>query len=194
MRVGIFGGSFDPVHFGHLILAEQCLEQGKLDRVDFVPAPRPPHKTQGTYASFEQRVEMLTVALMGQSQFRVNTCEQNRPGLSYTVDTLRHLHASEPGNEWFLILGMDSVHDLETWRDPQGIAKLCTLMIVKRPGIQHDEPPVFFRSHYIDAPLIEISSTDLRRRVADQRSIRYLVPDSVRTFIQSEKLYIPVNE
>lgn len=193
MRVGIFGGSFDPVHLGHLILAEQCLEQGKLDRIDFVPAPRPPHKSQGTHASFEQRVEMLSAAVLGQNQFRVNTCEQNRPGLSYTVDTLRHLHASEPGNDWFLILGMDSVHDLETWRDPQGIAKLCTLMIVKRPGIKRDDPPKYFRSFYVDSPLIEISSTEIRQRVADQRSIRYLVPDSVRTFIQNERLYCPIS-
>ncbi|MBL8822324.1 MAG: nicotinate-nucleotide adenylyltransferase [Planctomycetia bacterium] len=193
MRVGIFGGSFDPVHIGHLILAEQCLEQGMLDRVDFVPAPRPPHKAQGTHASFEQRAQMLSAALQGHSQFSVNTCEQNRPGLSYTVDTLRHLHTSEPGNEWYLILGMDSVHDLETWRDPQGIAKLCTLMIVKRPGIKLDEPPEYFRSHYVDAPLIEISSTDIRQRVADQRSIRYLVPDSVRTIIEKEKWYRPVS-
>lgn len=193
MRVGIFGGSFDPVHLGHLILAEQCLEQGKLDRVDFVPAPRPPHKTQGTHAKYDQRVEMLSVAVQGHSQFRVNTCEQNRPGLSYTVDTLRHLHASEPENEWFLILGMDSVHDLETWRDPQGIAKLCTLMIVKRPGIKLDEPPEYFRSIYVDSPMIEISSTEIRQRAATQRSIRYQVPDSVRSFILNEKLYCPAN-
>lgn len=193
MRVGIFGGSFDPVHIGHLILAEQCLEQGKLDRVDFVPAPRPPHKTQGTHASFEQRVEMLSAALQDQSQFRVNTCEEHRPGFSYTVDTLRQLHANEPGNEWFLILGMDSVRDLDTWRDPQGIAKLCTLMIVKRHGIKPDEPPEYFRSLYVDSPLIEISSTDIRQRVGDQRSIHYLVPDSVRTFIQNYKLYLPAN-
>lgn len=193
MRVGIFGGSFDPVHIGHLILAEQCLEQGKLDRVDFVPAPRPPHKTQGTHASFEQRVEMLSAALQDQSQFRVNTCEEHRPGFSYTVDTLRQLHANEPGNEWFLILGMDSVRDLDTWRDPQGIAKLCTLMIVGRPGIELDQPPDYFHSITIDSPLIDISSTDIRQRVAGKRSIRYQVPDTVRKLIESHRLYLPAN-
>lgn len=189
MRVGIFGGSFDPVHFGHLILAEQCREQGKLDRVDFVPAPRPPHKTQGTFASFEQRVEMLNRAVHGHTPFRVNTCEQDRPGYSYTVDTLRFLHASEPGNEWFLILGMDSVHDLETWREPQGIARLCTLMIVKRPGIKRDLPPEYFQYIEVESPLIEISSTDIRQRIEDQRTIRYLVPEEIRKFIIAEKLY-----
>src|SRR5438128_7387970 len=102
MRVGIFGGTFDPVHLGHLILAEQCREQGRLDQVWFVPAPRPPHKDEDALTKFEQRAEMLRLAVAGQPAFRVDECEKDRTGLSYTVDTLAELGRRHPGHEFFL--------------------------------------------------------------------------------------------
>lgn len=190
MRIGIFGGSFDPVHYAHLILAEQCREQGKLDRLLFVPAPRPPHKHNSTVTNFDDRVGMLRLAIAGHSSFAVDTCEQDRPGLSYTVDTLRYLHQRDPGHEWLLILGGDSVRDLETWRDPHGIASLSTLLIVQRPGVQATLPPAYFQYQIIDSPLIDISSTAIRNKLAKGQSIRYLVPTAVEAYIRSNRLYV----
>ncbi|HQR42222.1 MAG TPA: nicotinate-nucleotide adenylyltransferase [Gemmatales bacterium] len=189
MRVGIFGGSFDPIHLGHLILAEQCRDQAALDRVLFIPAPRPPHKLNKAVASFDHRLAMLKLAILDQPAFLVDTCEQDRPGLSFTVDTLRYLHQREPATDWFLILGGDSVRDLSTWRDPEGIARLCKLLIVDRPDTVGIEPPNYFAYNRVQSPLIDISSTDIRERVKTGRSIRYLVPERVREYIDTSEVY-----
>src|SRR5919199_5145855 len=112
MRVGIFGGTFDPVHLGHLILAEQCREQGQLDQVWFIPAARPPHKQDQSLAPFAQRVEMLSLAIAGNPAFRIDELEKDRAGPSYTVDTLAELQRHHPGTEWFLLIGSDCLPDL----------------------------------------------------------------------------------
>ena len=190
MRIGIFGGSFDPIHVAHLILAEQCREQGQLDRLLFIPAPRPPHKHNSTIASFDDRVAMLQLAIANQPQFAVDTCEQDREGLSYTVDTLRYLRQREPGSEWHLILGGDSVRDLELWREPHGIATQCKLLIVQRPGVQASLPPAYFQYQIVDSPLIDISSTAIRMKLAAGQSIRYLVPAAVEEYIRSKQIYV----
>lgn len=189
MRMGVFGGSFDPLHLGHLILAEQCRDQARLDRVLFVPAPRPPHKQHGTAASFDDRVAMLRLALADQPTFLVDTLEGHRNGPSYTVDTLRELRQREPGDEWFLLVGSDSVRDLGTWREPEEIARLAELLVVCRSGSETVSAPPYFRSQVIQSPLIDIASTDLRRRVAEGRSIRYLVPAKVQAYIGDRGLY-----
>lgn len=189
MRIGVFGGSFDPVHLGHLILAEQCREQAKLDRVLFIPAPRPPHKQNGTMAEFSDRVAMLQLAITGHAPFAIDTCEQDRAGLSYTVDTLRFLQKRDAGNEWYLILGGDSVRDLETWREPCEIAKLCQLLIVQRPGAVVESVPDYFRQQVVDSPLIDISSTDIRQRCKAGRTIRFMVPKNVEEYVVTQKLY-----
>src|SRR5438445_3780019 len=132
-RVGVFGGTFDPVHLGHLILAEQCREQAGLDQVLFVPSARPPHKQDRTLAPFDRRVEMLQLALAGQPAFQVSTMEAERPGLSYTVETLSVLRAARSDAELFLIIGSDTVADLPQWRDPARIVELAALLIVARP-------------------------------------------------------------
>ena len=190
MRIGIFGGSFDPIHVAHLILAEQCREQGQLDRLLFIPAPRPPNKHNSTIACFNDRVAMVQLAIANQPQFAVDTCEQDREGLSYTVDTLRYLRQREPGSEWHLILGGDSVRDLELWREPHGIATQCKLLIVQRPGVQASLPPAYFQYQIVDSPLIDISSTAIRTKLAAGQSIRYLVPVAVEDYIRSKQLYI----
>lgn len=189
MRIGIFGGSFDPVHLGHLILAEQCREQAGLDRVLFIPAPRPPHKQNGTVAEFTDRVHMLRLALTGSPSFAIDTCEEDRPGRSYTVDTLRYLQQRDAGNDWHLILGSDSVRDLETWREPKSIATMCSLLIVQRPGAVVTSAPSYFRSQQIVSPLIDISSTAIRQKCQEGRSIRFLVPEGVEEYIHSKALY-----
>jgi len=200
MRVGVFGGTFDPVHLGHLILAEQCREQAALDQVWFVPAARPPHKLERSLTPFPQRLEMLSLAVAGHPAFRIDDLEKNRPGPSYTVDTLEELHQRCPDTEWSLILGSDSLPDLPRWREPARIVALAELLIVARPdwptpsaeelraalGLPSEAP---LRSRLVAAPLIGISSHDLRRRVHDGRSIRYLVPRAVECYIDNHGLY-----
>src|SRR6185369_11984582 len=121
MRIGIYGGTFDPVHVGHLILAEQAREQGRLDEVWFVPAPRPPQKDGVAITRFEARVEMLALAIAGQAAFRIDELEKERVGPSYTVDTLAELRRRHPAYTFFLLIGGDSLADLPLWRDPGGI-------------------------------------------------------------------------
>src|SRR5271154_2870293 len=132
MRLGVFGGTFDPVHLGHLILAEQCREQAALDQVLFVPAALPPHKQEQTLTPFAQRVEMLTLAISGQPAFRIDELEKDRTGPSYTVHTLTQLHERLPGDELCFILGSDCLPDLPGWYEPRRILELATLLVVAR--------------------------------------------------------------
>jgi nicotinate-nucleotide adenylyltransferase len=200
MRVGVFGGTFDPVHLGHLILAEQCREQGALAQVLFVPASVPPHKQQNALTSFAQRVEMLSLAISGHAAFRIDELEKDRPGASYTVDTLTQLQQTRPGDELFFILGSDSVRDLPIWYQPRRILELATLLVVARA----DYPPFSvtqlrealqlasdfpLRYQIVEAPLITIASRDLRRRIAEGRSVRYMLPRAVEAYIADKGLY-----
>lgn len=200
MRVGIFGGTFDPVHLGHLILAEQARDQGRLDQVWFVPAPRPPQKGETGITRFEQRVEMLQLAIAGQPAFVVNELEKERTGPSYTVDTLAELRRRHPDHRFVLLIGGDSLADLPTWRDPVGIVAHAGLMVMARPGtplldaaelsrrlrLPADSP---LEVHVLQTPQIDIASRDLRQRVAAGRSIRYLVPRAVEVYVGDRKLY-----
>jgi nicotinate-nucleotide adenylyltransferase len=200
MRIGIFGGTFDPVHVGHLILAEQAREQGRLDEVWFVPAPRPPQKDGVAITRFEMRVEMLAVATAGHAAFRIDELEKERPGRSYTVETLAELRRRHPAHTFSLLIGGDSLADLPTWRDPQGIAAQAGLLVMARPGsalmsadelrrkldLPSDSP---LSLEVVQAPLIDVSSRDLRRRVAEGRTIRYMVPRGVEAYIHDKGLY-----
>src|ERR1700731_536182 len=125
MRIGVFGGTFDPVHLGHLIAAEQAREQARLDQVVFVPAARPPHKPRESLAPFGQRAEMLALAIAGHAAFRLDDLEKDRPGPSYTADTLEELHRRQPDASFALILGADCLPELATWRDPGRIGHLA---------------------------------------------------------------------
>lgn len=201
MRLGILGGSFDPVHYGHLLLAECCREACRLDDVWFVPAATPPHKQSRPLTPARQRLEMLELATSSHSAFRVCDLELQRRGLSYTVDTLQEIRASEPQAELFLLLGADSLHDLPMWRDPQRICQLATPIAVGRPG---HPPPRYdalatvvsaeqlqaMRSQQVEMPLIDLSSSDIRRRVAAGQSIRYRTPAAVEQLIYSQRLYL----
>src|SRR4051794_17117051 len=134
MRVGIFGGTFDPVHYGHLILAEQCREQGRLDQVWFLPAPRPPHKEGEFITRFEQRAEMLALALAGNPAFCVEELEKERAEPSYPAVTLAELHRRHAGFEFWLLVGSDTLADLPNWREPHRVVQLAGLLAVARPG------------------------------------------------------------
>jgi nicotinate-nucleotide adenylyltransferase len=198
MRLGVFGGTFDPVHLGHLILAEQCREQAALDQVLFVPAARPPHKAEGELSTFDRRVEMLQLAVAGHGAFRVDELEKNRSGPSYTVDTLTILSERHQGTELFLIIGSDTLHDLGSWYEPARIVGLASLLVTPRPSwpvleaetvrraLRLDKP---VRLQAVRMPLLEIASREIRRWVREGRSIRYLVPRAVEMYIQEKRLY-----
>jgi nicotinate-nucleotide adenylyltransferase len=205
MHIGVFGGTFDPVHFGHLIMAEQCREQAALDQVWFVPSARPPHKLERPLTPFAQRVEMLALALAGQSAFRVEEIEKDRPGPSYTADTLDDLSGRHPDNQWFLLVGSDTLSDLPTWHDPERVVARATLVVVARSN--HEVLPAELlrrnlslpensnlRLQLVQSPIIDISSSDLRARVASGRSLRYFLPRAVECYIQAKGLYQPGGE
>lgn len=198
MRVGIYGGTFDPVHFGHLLLAEQCREQCALDEVWFLPAGSPPHKQTQPITAGVPRAEMLEIAVAGHAQFKVDRRELKRAGASYTVDTLTELAAEDPDRELFFLMGADSLADLPTWRDPQGIARLAWLVVVNRGGTPLPDLDVIRRTlgtgvadriRLITMPGVDFSAHDLRGRVAEAKSIRYMTPRGVESYIAQHRLY-----
>jgi nicotinate-nucleotide adenylyltransferase len=201
MRIGVFGGTFDPVHLGHLILAEHCREQARLDQVWFIPAARPPHKQDQPLTPFTHRVEMLNLAIAGQTAFRVDELEKTRPGPSYTADTLNELRRQHADIDPQLILGSDCLPDLAHWHDPARIVELAGLLLVPRPGwplwpLEQLRAALVLPQHavlhhqVIHLPQIGISSRDLRHRVVQGRSIRYLVPRAVECYIECHRLYL----
>jgi nicotinate-nucleotide adenylyltransferase len=182
-RIGVFGGSFDPVHHGHLAIALAALESLPLDRVIFVPARRSPLKDAPPAASEADRLAMLELALDGERRFSVSRAELDRPAPSFTVDTLAAL-ASE--GRLFLILGADAVSHFARWRDPARIRELATLVVARRPGT---EGAPLDGAIDLDTPLMDISARELRERAARGRSLRYLVPDAVWRYIEEHDLY-----
>jgi len=195
MRLGLFGGTFDPIHLGHLILAEQCRESCGLDRVWFVVAGEPPHKPAGRTAVVH-RLEMARIAVAGHPRFAVSEIETRRPGPHYSVETLESVHRDSPGEELFFLIGADSLADLVCWREPARIAQLATIVVVNRPGIEEVDPaslpdfgPGSHRLLSVTIPPIGIASTDLRRRLAEGRTIRYQVPRGVEAYIEAQGLY-----
>lgn len=187
MRVGVFGGTFDPVHVGHLAIANAALETVPLDRLMFVLARRAPLKERGPVAGEADRLAMLELAVAGEPRFSVSRIELDRDGPSYTVDTLEGLAGAD---ELFLILGGDALAALPRWKDPDRIAKLATLVVAERPGAP--ERVGNARSTSIvafDAPRLDISARELRARAARGRSLRYLVPDPVWRHIEARGLY-----
>ncbi len=201
MRIGVFGGTFDPIHFGHLILAEQCREQAKLDRVLFVPAASPPHKQQQTLTPFGQRVEMLALAISGNPAFQIDELEKDRTGPSFTVDTLSLLTERHSGDTLAFMIGSDSLRDLPAWYQPRRILELAELLVMERSDWPCACPDALraslglgadfnLRYQIIAAPLIEIASRDVRQRIAEGRSVRYLLPRAVEAYIGDKSLYV----
>ena len=200
MRIGIFGGSFDPVHYGHLLLAESAREQAKLDEIWFVPAAVPQHKQEQTLSADRHRAEMLRLAIGGHAAFVLSTLEIDRGGVNYTYETLERIQADRPDAELFFLMGADSLEDLPSWRNPQRICELAVPVVVSRPG----SPPINFdavaefasaeqleamRKHAVEMSLIGLSSTDIRQRVAAGQSIRYRTPPAVVQYILTHGLY-----
>jgi nicotinate-nucleotide adenylyltransferase len=198
-RLGIYGGSFDPVHLGHLLLAETCREWCGLNRVLFVPCGQSPHKPNGARATGKQRAEMLELAIAGMPHFGVCRIELDRSGPSFTVETLRQLHAEQPNAKLFFLMGADSLIDLPQWREPREILELATVVAVNRgsQGCVSREvlepklgPLVRERLQFVTMPAIELSATDLRDRARSNRSLRFRVPRAVEEYIRQHQLYL----
>lgn len=189
-RVGLFGGSFDPVHDAHLALAGGALGQLKLDEVRWIPAGQPWQKS-GRLAPAEDREAMVRLAIAGEPRFVLDRIELERTGVTYTLDTVRALQAAEPGTEWFLLLGQDQYSTLHTWRDWPELLSRVTLAIANRPGERPAaDPQVAGAAHQrVALPPMDVSSTDVRRRVAAGESIANLVPEAVRRYIETRGLY-----
>jgi nicotinate-nucleotide adenylyltransferase len=189
-RVGLFGGSFDPVHNAHVALARVALEQLALDEVRWIPAGQPWQKTR-VLTSGADREAMVRLAIAGEPRFTLDRIELRRHGVTFTLDTIRVLAAVEPGTEWFLILGQDQYATLHTWRDWRELVALVTLAIANRPDA---EPTV--NAHIakvphqmVSLPMMDVSSTEVRRRVAAGEPIAGLVPDTVASYIERRHLY-----
>lgn len=190
MRVGVLGGTFDPPHTAHLIVAQDAAEVLRLDRVLFVPAALPPHKRAATLTPASLRLEMLRAALDADPRFEICELELRRPGPSYTVDTLRALRRERPGDELVLLIGLDQWMDFRTWHEPESIVELADVAVLARPGSTMPDWANAVPHRLVDVTQIDISSTTVRRRVQTGRSIRYLVSDAVAAIIAREALYV----
>jgi nicotinate-nucleotide adenylyltransferase len=198
MKVGIMGGTFDPIHIAHLIIAEEARTRLALDRVIFIPAGEPWMKPGHVVSAAGQRVEMVKLAISSNPDFSLSLSEIERPGPTYTVDTLEQL-LGELGydTQLFLLLGWDSVAELPAWKAPYRVSKMATVVAFPRPGFTKPEiaalervmPGIAERMVFLDEPYLEISSTGIRKRIADGGSIRYLVPDAVGQYIIEYRLY-----
>jgi nicotinate-nucleotide adenylyltransferase len=202
-RIGLMGGTFDPIHHGHLMISEEVLAELKLDQVIFIPAGNPPHKQKQDCTPAPQRLAMLQLAIASNPQFSLSLIEIERTGPSYLVETLRLLREHWGRDvELYFVMGWDSLQDLHKWRDPQGIlAHLDYLVAVGRPGYNDAEsttynkelearlPGIMQRLIVVAAPQLEISSTDLRQRVTEGRPIKYQVPEAVERYIRDHHLY-----
>jgi nicotinate-nucleotide adenylyltransferase len=192
-RIGLMGGTFDPIHLGHLVAAERALEAAALDEVRFMPTHQPPHKSVVQGASPEQRGRMVELAIQEQPSFRLEPVELDRGGISYAVDTAASLSAREPENEFFWIIGGDMVLYLPQWHAIEEIVRHVTFLGLTRPGFPVDPEaiPSYLRGRVrlAEMPALDVSSTDIRERCRQGRSIRYLVPEPVRRYIEEKGLY-----
>ncbi|MDZ4700156.1 MAG: nicotinate-nucleotide adenylyltransferase [Rhodothermales bacterium] len=190
MRVGILGGTFNPPHIAHLILAETIRVSCALDQIRWIPAGTPPHKSADTAA--EHRLAMTRIAVAGNPAFTVSDLEVVRGGASYTIDTVELLQRTEPDVDFSLLIGSDSLADLLSWRRPDDLVARLPLIVYPRPGADpRPEAATRYarRITFVDAPLIEVSSYSIRRRVHQGLSIRYLVPEAVYAYIAEHGLY-----
>jgi nicotinate-nucleotide adenylyltransferase len=195
-QIGILGGTFDPIHYGHLIIAEAAIDQLGLDRIEFLPANDPPHKPEGSVSPARHRAAMVQTAIDPVDYFELNCIEMERAGPSYTVDSLEQLVRERPQDSFWFIIGGDSLRDLPAWRSPERILELASLAVIDRPGAIYDlagleglVPGLRQRIALVEAPLIDLSATLLRRRFAAGGSIRFQTPDSVIAYMTANGLY-----
>jgi len=196
-RLGILGGTFNPPHIAHLVCAQEALDSLGLDSVALVPVGRPPHKEIAADPGVDHRLAMCELAVAEDDRLRVSRVDVDRPGPSFTVDTLRELHAREPEHELTFIVGGDMAFTFPDWRDPEGVLELAELGVPERVGVRRSDIVERLsglrggadRVRFFDMPRLDVSSSLLRRRVAEGRSLRYLVPQAVAGYVASEGLY-----
>lgn len=200
MRVGLFGGSFNPVHAGHMVVAQDAAEAFELDRVIFVPCANPPHKLPGALAPGEHRAAMIEAAIDGNPRFGLSRREMERPGITYTIDTVREMQAARPGDSLHFLIGADTLIELRTWKDIGRLLELCEFLTLVRPGfpLHAVDPgalglpppwPERLLARVARVHEVGISSSDIRMRLAEGLGIRYLVPDCVERYIGEHHLY-----
>lgn len=197
-KVGIMGGTFNPIHNGHLFLAEHAYEQAGLNHVLFMPTMNPPHKAGLTVESAEHRINMVRLAIADNPHFIISDIELQRPGITYTSDTLKALKENEPDRDYYFIVGADSLMMMSYWMDPQTVFRLSTIVAGGREQCtqeQLEEQAKYLENEYngkiilLDMPIMEISSEKVRERVAREKFIRYYVPDRVVSYINEHNLY-----
>lgn len=202
MRIGLLGGAFDPPHLGHLVVAESCLGGAGLDQIWFLPSAKPPHKAAWQLASWEDRLEMIRLAISGNPNFRLETIETELPAPNFSYQTLAALRARHPEHEFFLILGEDSLSDLPQWRNPGEVLRQAGILVYPRvetrPGVESKKAQGVLERAYPEAkiswisgvPAIGIASRDLRQRCLLGQSIKYQVSHSVDDYIRQKQLYV----
>jgi nicotinate-nucleotide adenylyltransferase len=197
MRIGIFGGTFDPPHIGHLILAEEAVWQLKLDHILWVLTPFPPHKMKQVISLLQDRMSMVLLAISGNHQFKFSRVDIDRPPPHYAVDTVSLIKQSSSNDEFYYLMGADSLNDLPTWHKPKEFISLCYgLAIMFRQGesintkqLENSIPEISKKIVYLETPIIQISGSDIRKRVQAEMQFRYFVPDLVYQYIINHKLY-----
>jgi nicotinate-nucleotide adenylyltransferase len=197
-KIGILGGTFDPIHIGHLFVAESARDAFNLNEVLFIPTGDPPHKKGSRLASGIDRIQMIKIAISDNAAFHLDSREVERAGTTYTIDTLEELKRLYPHDDLFFIIGGDTLLELKTWRNFSSVASLCDFIVYQRLGYRQYEQEeealrlkqtYQARIHFMDGPFLEVSSSHIRRRLERKQTIRYLVPDEVVTYIQEHNLY-----
>ncbi len=196
--VGFMGGTFDPIHYGHLAAAEGALRLAGLDRVVFLPNRQPPHKAGRRISAAEHRAAMVELAIAGNPHFAISRMELGREGPSYTIDTVRELQRTHPDWDLAFLVGMDSLVEIQTWREYKALLQTIDLVVITRPGYGRERqeavlaelgPELTRRVRILQTPGVAVSSSELRRLAADGYPLRYLVPDVVAAYIQEHQLY-----
>jgi nicotinate-nucleotide adenylyltransferase len=197
-KLGIFGGTFDPPHLGHLILGMEARYQLGLDRLLWVVTADPPHKAEQEMASLENRLEMVKAAIEGNSEFELSRIEVDRPGPHFAVDTIKLLRREYPGDELIYLIGGDSLHDLPGWNRPREFVEVCDAIgVMRRPDdhinldrLEASLPGLSGKLRFVNAPLLDISSSELRQRVRESHPVRYYLPPAVLAIIRERELYL----
>ncbi len=189
MRRGIFGGTYNPPHWGHLLVAEHIRESLSLDVVTFVPTSVPPHKYGNGLLAPEHRMEMVRCAIAENPGFELSDIEIRRGGVSYTVDTLTAFRDTHPSDSLHLLIGTDNLMEFNTWRSPETILQLAEVIVMTRPGFPETPSGDRDRFTFCNVPAVDISSTNIRRRIRDRKSVRYMMPQAVEEYIRLHELY-----
>lgn len=199
MKIGLMGGTFNPIHLGHLIISEFVRLSLPLDKIIFIPSGNPPHKDFDEIISVDHRYKMALLATNSNPHFQISLSEINRKGYSYTIDTIRELKEKLPNDELYFIIGADSLNELTSWKDYNLLFKITNFIAIGRPGLTEEynlgkikelNEKYDANIQYINGPLIEISSTDIREKISKNISIKYLVQETVEEYIKLNRLYI----